>query len=83
MKKYLVDIYLPAIGKHYDAYLPAGKSIGETTALLVKIAKSLSDGDYKGTSNSVLLNALGGEVYDHILTVFDAGIRNSSKLILI
>lgn len=83
MKKYLVDIYLPAAGEHYDAYLPAGKAIGEATILLVKIAESLSGGSYIGTTNSVLLNAVNGEVYDRNMTVYDAGIRNASKLILI
>ncbi|MCM1059921.1 MAG: hypothetical protein NC452_06470 [Eubacterium sp.] len=83
MKKYLVDIYLPPSGEHYNAYLPANKKIGEATVLLVKIMESLSKGDYKGTTNSVLINAVNGEVYNRGTTVYDAGIRNSSKLILI
>jgi hypothetical protein len=82
MKKYLVDIHLPAAGKHYDAYLPSGKLIGEATQLLVKIAESLSGGNYKGTADSVLLNAVSGEPYNRNITIYDAGIRNSSKLIL-
>ena len=83
MNKYLVDVHLPAAGKHYDAYLPSGKQIGEATQLLVRIAESLSGGNYKGTADSVLLNAISGEPYNRNLTVYDAGIRNSSKLILI
>ena len=83
MKKYLVDVYLPAARKHYDVLLPSGKQIGEATMLLVKIAESLSPGEYKGTHDSVLLNAESGETYNCNLTVYDAGIRNSSKLILI
>jgi hypothetical protein len=83
MKKYLVDVHLPAAGKHYDAYLPSGKSIGEATRLLINIAESLSGGNYKGTENSVLLNAIDGEPLMPDITVYDAGIRNSSKLILI
>lgn len=83
MKKYLVDIYLPASGKHYDAYLPAGKTVGEAAFLLIEIVQTLSGGDYRGSADSVLLNAASGEVYDRDITVYDAGIRNSSKLILI
>lgn len=83
MKKYLVDVHLPAAGKHYDAYLPSGKQIGEATQLLVRIVESLSGGNYKGTADSVLLNAISGEPYNRTLTVYDSGIRNSSKLILI
>ena len=83
MKKYLVDVYLPAVGKHIDVYLPTGKKIGEATQLLVGIAEYLSGGGYKGTKNSVLLNAKNGEPLNRDETVYDAGIRNSSKLILI
>lgn len=83
MRKYLVDVYLPATGKHYDAYLPAGKKIGEAVKLLVNIAESLSGGSYKGTANAVLLNAENGEMYDRNDTVYDVGIRNSSKVILV
>ena len=82
MKKYLVDVYLPAAGRHYDVYLPAGKKIGEATRLLVDIAESLAGGSYKGTAESVLLRAESGEPINRGDTVYDAGIRNSSKLIL-
>ena len=83
MKKYLVDLYLPASGSHYDVYLPTGKQIGEATQLLVQIAESLSGGSYKGTTEAVLLDADSGVPLDRNTTVYDAGIRNSSKLILI
>ena len=83
MKKYLVDVYLPAVGKHYDVYLPTGKQISEATQLLVNIAESLSGGSYKGTADAVLIDAVNGEPLNRSETVYDAGIRNSSKLILI
>lgn len=83
MKKYLVDIYLPTSGKHYDTYLPASKQIGEATQLLVNIAESLSGGSYMGTADAALLNADDGEPLNRDMTVYDAGIRNASKLILI
>ncbi|CDX04960.1 Hypothetical protein DPCES_5074 [Desulfitobacterium hafniense] len=83
MKKYLVDVYLPASGKHYDVFLPTGKQIGEATKLLVGIAQSLSGGSYKGTADAMLLNADNGEPLNRNDTVHDAGIRNSSRLILI
>jgi len=83
MKKYLVDIYLPASGCHYDVYLPACKRIDEATRLLVSLMEPLSGGSYRGTSNTMLLDAVSGEPYDRGATVLDAGIRNASRLILI
>lgn len=82
MKKYLVDVYLPAAGKHYDVFLPSNKRIKDVTDLLISISESLSPGEYKGTSDSVLINADSGDAYDSGSTVYDAGIRNSSRLIL-
>ena len=83
MKKYLVDVYLPSVGRHYDVYLPAGKFVGEATALLVDIAESLTGGSFKGTESSVLMDAISGQPVRSDVTVYDAGIRNSSKLILV
>lgn len=82
MKKYLVNIYLPAVGKHMDVFLPAGKRIGEVIRLLVTVAESLTGG-YKGTMDAMLLNAENGIPYSLSDTVEEAGIRNASRLILI
>jgi len=83
MRKYLVDIYLPASGKHYDAYLPAEKRIGEVTLLLIDIVNSMTGGSYKETADARLLYADNGKPLNLNDTVYDAGIRNSTKLILI
>lgn len=83
MKKYLVDVYLPAVSKHYDVYLPSEKQIGEATKLLVGLLESLSNGSYKGTADAVLLNAETGLPLNRNGTALDAGIRNGSKLILV
>jgi len=83
MKKYLVDVYLPSLGKHYDVYLPISKTIGEATGLLAKIAESITNGGYKCTEHTLLLNADNGSPFNRDISVYDAGIRNSSMLILI
>ena len=83
MKKFIVNIQLPTSGNNYDVYLPAGKRISEIVGLLVDMAGSLTNGAFKGTDISVLLNADSGEPLARDVTVYDAGIRNSSRLILI
>ena len=83
MKKYLVDIHLPTADKHYDVYLPAGKQIGETIKLLIEIAESLTHGGYRGTVDSMLFKADVDVPLDKDISVYDAGIRNSSRLVLI
>lgn len=83
MKKYLVDVYLPTAGKHLNVFLPSTKEIGETIGLLVRVAEPLSSGSYKGSANTMLLDAVSGEPFDRSLTVEESGIRNASRLILI
>lgn len=83
MKKYLVDVFLPATGQHYNVLLPAGKRMGEATRLLVSVTESLSNGDYRGTPDAMLLRAENGAGFDPERTVHDSGIRNASRLILI
>ena len=83
MKKYLVEVSLPAAGQHYDAYLPASRTIGEVTVLLARIADSLSGGSYQTTPDAMLLDAATGAPFDRAVSVYDAGIRNASRLILI
>jgi len=83
MKKYLVDVYVPAIGIHYDVYLPTRKQIGEATQLLIRMVESLSNGSYKGTANSILIKEHNGIPLNLNDTIHDAGIRNSTKLILV
>ena len=83
MKKYLVDVYLPTIGQHYDAYLPSERRIYEAMKLLADIAESLGSGTFRSRDISMLMDAETGEPFDPGITVREAGIRNSSHLILI
>ncbi len=83
MKKYLVDVYLPSSGEHFDVFLPANKLIGDVLSLLVDTVVPLSGYSFQRTVDTVLINAIDGGIYDLNSTVFDSGIRNASKLILI
>jgi len=83
VKKYLVDVYLPISGKHYDVLLPAGKPIAEVVKLLVRLMEVQSGGDYLGSSDTMLLDAESGVPFSGETTVYDAGIRSASRLILI
>ena len=83
MRKYLVDIYIPAAGQHLDAFIPSNKTIGEVTGLLVSAAEKLVAGSYMVTSDSMLIDTESGSPYNPTITVDEAGIRNASRLILI
>lgn len=83
MKKYLVDVYLPAAAKHMDVFLPAGKLVAEVTQMLVTAAESLYGESYRATADAMLLWADSGLPCMRSATVEEAGIRSASRLILI
>jgi hypothetical protein len=83
MKKYLVDVYIPAAGRHMDAFIPCGKRVGEAAFLLAGIAETVCEGAFLKIDNSVLISAENGLPFDRNKTVDDAGIKNASRLILI
>ena len=83
MKKYLVDVYLPTIDMHMNAFIPNTKEIGEVTGLLARAAESLSGSSYLATCDTLLFCADDGVAYERSITVEEAGIRNASRLMLI
>ncbi len=83
MKKYLVDIYLPTIGTHYDVYLPANKTMAEAINLVVQLLERLSEGSYQAGATPALMALETGEGFPQHLSVHDAGIRNATKLVLV
>lgn len=83
MKKYLVDIFLPSIGQHYDAIIPSEKQISEAVLLLSRMAEALSGGDYRQTPDAILMWANNGSPLSPELTVQESGIRNGSHLMLV
>lgn len=83
MKKYLVDIYLPSAGQHFDARLPTGKRVEEAVNLLGMLAEPLTGGSYRLTQSSMLLDARSGKRLPMNVTVHEAGVRNASRLILV
>ena len=83
MNKVLVRLYVPALEKQYDAWIPLNRRIYNVTELLTKAVDDFSDGCYKPHSKPVLYNKLTGEPYNINLNVKEAGIINSTEIVLI
>ncbi len=81
--KYMVEVYLPAAQKSFDMRIPASSQMGEISNLVASLASDLSDGSYKATKQTILINAINGEMYDVNMTASEQGIRNGTRLILI
>lgn len=81
--KYLVEVYIPAAQKTFDMRIPATSRMGEITSLVVALAADLSEGSYKATKQSILVDAQSGNMYDVNMTAMAQGVQNGTQFILI
>jgi len=82
MDKILVEIYIPGMNQSYDVYLPLTTKIHEVNGLLTHAFKELAAG-YFIPSDTVLCDKATGQIFDINKSVFDLGLKNGSKLMLI
>lgn len=82
MKKYLVEIRLPAADISYDMFIPDSMQIGILTQLVSTAFTKLSNGIYQDSVQAVLCQQNSGQRYDPNQRVRDTDIRNGTKLLL-
>ena len=83
MKKILVNIYVPILGRDYDAFIPADASVQEVLKLLYKATAAVSDGGFAENQTTALCLRETGEILNPNHFVFELGIQNGSKLMII
>ncbi len=83
MNKILVKIYVPAIEKQYDIWIPSHKRIYNVIYLLVKAINELTDGSYKVKQMPMLYDKVNAKPYDINLSIKESTIRNGTELVLI
>lgn len=83
MNKVLVKLYVPAFDKQYDIWLPLNKKIYEVTDLLVKAVDDFCGGLYNPRKKPVLYDRITAKAYNINLNVKEAGIKNSTEIVLI
>lgn len=83
MNKILVEIYLPAVLRDFDVYIPADMRLSETTGLVASALANMSGHLYTADSASILCDRESGEILNINMTAWELGLRNGSKLMLI
>ena len=83
MEKILVMLYVPALEKVYDIWIPAHKKIYNIIKLLVKAVNEMNDYGYVTDSMPLLYNKITAKQYDLNSTVKDTDIRNGTEIVLI
>lgn len=80
--KILVNIYIPIIEKKFDVFIPDFLLIKEIIELLISAIHELSDVDYISSGNEFLCLIDKKILLKENLTLYDYGVQNGDKLIL-
>ncbi len=80
MNKVLINLYIPAIEKEYDVWIPINKKIYNIIILLIK---GIKDENFNPQNMPLLYNKSTGECYDINLSVQETDIKNATEIILI
>lgn len=83
MNKVLVKLYVPAIEKEYDMWLPINKKVYKITNLLIKSVNELCGGYYMPTTAPLLYDKRTAIPYDVNLNVKENDIKNGTEIVMI
>ncbi len=80
--KILVEIYIPAIDKSLDLYIPINKRVGNVIMLINKALVEI-DEEYKLPNSMVLYNRYSAKNYAANDLIANTDIKSGSSLILV
>lgn len=83
MNKALVEVYVPASGDTFDVFVPLDCKLFEVTKMLASVVGELTVGHYQASTGTALCSADTGTILDINKVVYELGIKNGSKLLLI
>ena len=83
MKKVLVEVFVPVINAKYDVFIPNTSQMSEVLELLKKAVTDLSEGRFVVTDETAVCYRENGSIINVNMTVYELGIHNGSKLMLI
>ncbi|MCM1307729.1 MAG: EsaB/YukD family protein [Butyrivibrio sp.] len=83
MEKILVELHIPVNGKQYDIELPSNILIHQAVELISDFFKGNQGELFTPDGSTVLCDLASGQILDINKTVFELGLANGSKLLLI
>ncbi len=83
MNKILVDVFLPAVNRSFDIYIPDSIRFHEVISMINKAVSSLCDGRFIPSDDTVLCDRNTGVIFDINLNSNELCLHNGSKLMLI
>lgn len=83
MDKILVEVYIPAIGKSYDVFLPGQITVQQAIMTLNGIFSKLNQEYFKNVTQMLLCDRETGIIYNPEEMICRTRIVNGSKLLFI
>ncbi|MFB0843419.1 methyltransferase [Paenibacillus oleatilyticus] len=83
MDKILVEVFVPALARTYDVYIPLTTKLWEVETLLTGAIAELSNGYFAPTRDTVLCERTTGSVLDIGMSAHESGLHHGSRLMVI
>ena len=83
MDKVLVEVFVPLLNRSYDIFISLQSPMYEVLSLIKKAVSELSDGRFVANANTIICYRESGDIININLSVFELGICNGTKLMLI
>lgn len=83
MNKVLAEVFVPVLDYTFDVFLPLQSPMSEVLELLKRAITEMSDGRYIADESTAICHREDGTILNINLSVYELGIHNGSKLMLI
>lgn len=83
MKKLTLEVYLPAALRTFDVQVSAAAPLSQVVELTAKAMAELAEGLYIADPPPVICDRETGCILNINMTVWELGLRNGSRLMLI
>lgn len=83
MDKVLIDIFLPAINRSFEVYIPLDSKFYEITPLVSKMLSELSNGLFISGDDSILYERKTGNILNINMSARHLNIKNGDNLMLL
>lgn len=83
MNKVLVEIHIPAIGEHFDIFVPVDVPIQDVTKVITDGAAEITNGRYVASNCEHLCMKAPAGLLDPHLCLCDYGVKDGTQLYLV
>lgn len=83
MEKILIEVFVPAMGSDFDVFIPRQVYMYEVLELIKKASTELSGGKFAADEGTAICYRENGTIININLSVFELGLHNGSRLMLI